>query len=79
MDLVVNKAARNERIKITATWFNGAAVVALAVGCFAPIVAFVTSTAHIPLRNLNLLVGARFFLSVSLHWAARKVLRGFEE
>ena len=75
----MNKAARNERIKITATWFNGAAVAAMAVGCFAPIVAFVTSTAHIPLRDLNLLVTAWLFLSAGLHLAARWILRGIEE
>ncbi len=75
----MNKAARNERIKITATWFNGAAVAALAVGCFAPIVAYVTSSTHIPLGDLNLLVAAWLFMSVSLHLAARRVLRRIEE
>lgn len=75
----MNKAARNERIKITATWFNGAAIAAVAVGCFAPIVAFITSTTHIPGRDLNLLVAAWLFVSVGLHLAARMVLRRIEE
>ena len=75
----MNKTARNERIKITATWFNGAAIAALAVGCFAPIVAFITSTAHVPLGDLNLLVAAWLFVSVGLHLAARMVLRRIEE
>jgi hypothetical protein len=75
----MNKAARNERIKITATWFNGAAVAALAVGCFAPIVAYVTSSTHVPLGDLNLLVAGWLALSVSLHFAARIVLRRIEE
>lgn len=75
----MNKSARNERIKITATWFNSAAVAALAVGCFAPIVAYVTSSTQIPLGDLNLLVAAWLFMSVSLHFAARMVLRRIEE
>ena len=75
----MNKSARNERIKITATWFNGASVAALAVGCFTPIVAYVTSSAHIPLADLNLLVTAWLFMSISLHLAARRVLRRIEE
>lgn len=75
----MNKAARNERIKITATWFNGASVAALAVGCFAPIVAFVTTQTHVPVTDLNLLVAAWLVLSVSLHLAARIVLRRIEE
>jgi hypothetical protein len=38
-----NKAARNERIKITAARLNGASIAALAVGCFAPITAAITA------------------------------------
>ena len=75
----MNKAARNERIKITATWFNGAAIAAIAIGCFAPITAFLSATTPIPLRDLNLLVASWLSLSVSLHFAARMTLVRIEE
>lgn len=75
----MNKAARNERIKLTATWLNGAGVAALAVGCFAPIVAFITSQTHVPVGDLNLLIAAWLLISVSLHLAGRIVLRRIEE
>lgn len=75
----MNKAARNERLKITATWLNGAAIAALAVGCFAPITGFITSTVAIPVSRLNWLVLAWLLGSFSLHMAARLVLRRIEE
>ncbi|MCJ2088814.1 amino acid transporter [Methylobacterium sp. E-005] len=75
----MNKAARNERIKLTATGLNGAAVAARAVGCFAPIVTSITSTASIALTGLNGLVMTWLSLSVGLHLVGRRVLRRIEE
>lgn len=74
-----NKAARNERIKITAAWLNVASIAALAVGCFAPITAFVTSSAPIPIGQLNLPVAGWLAVAAGLHPASRVTLRRIEE
>ena len=68
------RAVHNERVKVTANWFNGSAIAAVAVGCFAPITAFVTSQPSAPLEPLNVLVSGWLFLSVSLHFASRITL-----
>ena len=75
----INRTARNERIKTTAAGFNGAGIAAVAVGCFAPITAFVTSSVPIPTAQLNILVAGWLFMSVALHFAARMTLRRLEE
>ena len=69
------KALHNERVKITANWLNGSAIAAVAVGCFAPITAFISSQASAPLGPLNALVAGWLLLSVSLHFASRIALR----
>ena len=61
----MNKAARNEFIKLMATWLNGAAIAALAVGCFAPITGYVTATTAISPRLLATLVGGWLIISVA--------------
>ncbi len=75
----MNKAARNERIKLTATGLNSAAAAALAVGCFAPIVIFITSATSIALAGLNVLVMTWLSPSVGLHRVGRRVLRRIAE
>ena len=75
----MNKAARNERLKITATWLNGAAVAALAVGCFAPITGFLMSASSAPLRVLLPILVGWFSVGTGLHFVARQILRRIEE
>lgn len=75
----MNKAARNERVKITANWFNGAAIAALAVGGFGPITSFIAFTSPISPPTLILMVTGWVFASVALHLAARRTLRRIEE
>lgn len=62
----------NERTKLTATWLNGIAIAAIAVGAIAPSIAAVTGTTS------PLLAGALalFWLLVGtgLHFAARAIL-----
>jgi hypothetical protein len=75
----MNKTARNERVKITANWFNGAAIAAVAVGGFAPITAYIGSNTSISATTLNGMVAGWLFLSVALHFAARLTLGRIEE
>ncbi len=75
----MNKAARNERRKLTATWFNGAAIAALAVGGFAPITGYATTTTTISPIVLLFLVGGWFLVSLTLHLVARRTLERIEE
>lgn len=75
----MNKAARNERRKLTATWFNGAAIAALAVGCFAPITGFMTATTPISAVLLGSLVMCWLLASAILHVAARAFAGRIEE
>ena len=75
----MNKAARNERITLTATWLNGAAVAALAVGCLAPIVTSITSTASIALTGLNVSAMTWLSQSVGHHLVGRRVVRRIGE
>ena len=77
--MTLNKAARNERLKITATWLNGAAVAALAVGCFAPITGFMMSASTAPLRVLLPILAGWFVVGTVLHMVAREILRRIEE
>lgn len=75
----LGKSARNERTKITATWLNGAAIAALAVGCFAPITASFTAAAQFQGEALVILVAGWLGISAVLHLAARRTLRRIEE
>lgn len=63
----------NEQTKLTATWLNGIAIAAVAVGGIAPSIAAVTGTTSAPLAAALalfwLLVGA------GLHFSARTVLK----
>ena len=75
----MNKAARNEQLKITATWLNGAAIAALAVGCFAPITGYATAaTAIVPPLLVALVIGW-LLVSAALHLGARAIAGRIEE
>lgn len=75
----LNKAARNEQVKIAATWLNSASVAALAVGCFAPVVGFFSGGGQAPPAQLIGVVAGFLFISVALHYAASRTLRRIEE
>ena len=75
----MNKAARNERVKITANWFNGAAIAAVAVGGFAPATSYILSASPYPVLMLNAVFAGWLLISIGLHLGARLILRGIEE
>ena len=75
----MNKAARNERRKLTATWLNGGAIAALAVGCFAPITSYATSMTAMPVQTLGPLVVCWLAISAALHLLGRSILGRLEE
>jgi hypothetical protein len=66
----------NERTKLTATYFNGAAISIFAIGGFAPVVA---GFGH-GLETLTISSGLTSIVCIStsivLHFLARRVLRG---
>jgi Na+-driven multidrug efflux pump len=70
----LSTTARNEQIKLAATYLNGAAIAALAVGCFAPITAVVMSTAQPNPGRFIGLIGCWIILSFVLHFGARRIL-----
>jgi hypothetical protein len=74
---VDNKLVRNERRKLSGTYFNGAALAVLGVGGFTPIVA-VAQSARPSLAAFAVVVCC-ILASASLHWLARYVLGGLEE
>ena len=74
---MANKLVRNEQRKLSATYFNGAALAVMGVGGFTLIVAIAQSAQPSP---------AAFVVVVSCMWAraslpcpARRLLRGLEE
>jgi hypothetical protein len=76
----MNKAARNERAKLTATWLNGVSIAAVAVGGIGPTVAVIIGTvAPLVIRDVLLAGIAWLLLALSLHMAGRMILRRIEE
>jgi hypothetical protein len=73
----VNKAVRNERLKISATYVNGIAIAVMAIGCFAPVIS-VAQSGQVALGPFGL-AAICFTGSVILHWVARMLLGGMEE
>lgn len=74
----LNKAARNEQRKITATFINGGAIATFAIGVFTPVIQFFAGTVNSNLSQFVLVVVC-IVLAMALHWVARYVLRGMEE
>ena len=78
----VQKIVQNERVKLTASYLNSGAGAFFAAGVVAPLAAAVfglTGTAS-SVPTLTLAFGALIFfiVSVSLHVAARYVLKGLK-
>lgn len=71
--LPLSKSARNERIKLTATFLNGIGVACVAVGGLAPLIALGNGTVH-PGPVIYGLMAACVAAAVCLHLVARSVL-----
>lgn len=68
---------RNEQTKLTATWLNGIAIAAIAVGTIAPSTAAIVGTAA---PAAAIIVGLVWFIAgCGLHVLARLMLRGLRE
>ena len=64
---------RNEQTKLTATWLNGVAIGAVAIGGIAPFAAVILGTSNF----VSTVLSAMFWIAfgLALHWGARQVLR----
>lgn len=77
----MNKSARNERRKITATYTNAVASAIIAVGILAPIAAVFYGGASSTVGGVNFVSGfvVCIIASLGLHWLARRFLKAVEE
>ncbi len=67
---------RNERLKLAAAYLNGIAIALLAIGGFAPLIAFVTGGAATTGQTAFALLTVCAMASVTLHYAASFLLKG---
>jgi hypothetical protein len=77
----MNKTVRNERRKLTASWFNAIATALLAAGLFAPAASQIYSFGSDRVDQTLVLVSSAVCLAVSvaLHLVGRQLLGGLEE
>ena len=71
------KAVHNERLKLTATFLNGAAIAAIGIGTITPAVAFVLNLQNLRQSGagpVGFLALALLAVGIFLHWLARKLL-----
>ena len=73
----MNKAARNEQLKLSATFLNGIAVALFAIGVFGPIFSFAQS--GVVSLAMTLLAPGCGFVGFALHLFGRRLLEGIEE
>jgi hypothetical protein len=73
----LNKAARNERRKLTATFVNGLAIAVFAIGGVTQILG-VAQSSRLPLPTL-FLIASCVLIGAALHWFGRFILGGMEE
>ena len=73
----MNKAARNEQLKLSATFLNGIAVALFAIGVFGSVFSFAQS-GEIPLVTALLAPGCGL-VGFALHLLGRRLLEGIEE
>ena len=74
----MSKAARNEQLKLTATYLNGIAIAFITVGVLAPMVGLLTGALTSALAGAVLAVGC-IVISLGIHFVARQTLRRLEE
>jgi len=68
---------RNERTKLTATYFNGVAIAIFAVGALAPSINATDSQARFwPVVAPTIVIC--LLISATLHFVARRILKGLE-
>jgi hypothetical protein len=77
----MNKTVRNERRKLTASWFNTIATALLAAGLFAPAASQIYGFGWNRVDQTLVLVSSAVCLAVSvgLHLMGRQLLGGLEE
>ncbi|RWX75211.1 amino acid transporter [Neorhizobium lilium] len=75
----MSNLVRNERTKLTATYFNGAAVAVAAVGTLAPLISSLNTPAGIPNLSTAISCLVCLFASGILHFIARRLLKGLIE
>ena len=77
----MNKTVRNERLKLTASWFNAIATALLAAGLFAPAASQIYGFGSNRVDQTLVLVSSAVCLAVSvrLHLMGRQLLGGLEE
>jgi hypothetical protein len=68
----------NERIKLTATYFNGIAIAIFAIGGLAPVIAGLSATGVGITARTALLVLSCFFVFGTLHYVSRTLLKGLQ-
>ncbi len=73
----MNKAARNEQLKLSATFLNGVAVALFAIGVFGPMFSYAQS-GQVPLITALLAPGCGL-VGFALHLFGRRLLEGIEE
>ena len=75
-------AARNEQLKLTATWLNAISVAFMATGVIAPVLAnlygFNTSSISNVLYDRLIVAFVCFLGSLVLHYSGRRILRGIK-
>jgi hypothetical protein len=69
---------RNERTKLTATYFNGIAIAVFVVGGFAPLVTSFSSSASGPTFATSVMALICLLASGVVHYAARMLLKGLQ-
>jgi hypothetical protein len=77
----MNKTARHERRKLTASYLNTVGAAVLVVGGLAPLASIVYGNGPNPINSVTLTVGSTICIVVSLalRWLARSLLEGIEE
>ncbi|HTJ58573.1 MAG TPA: amino acid transporter [Devosiaceae bacterium] len=75
----VGKLARNERIKLSATYLNGVAIALMTAGVLAPLLGVIAAGNAVHPGPLYSVVVSCMFASGGLHLVARTLLRGLVE
>ena len=77
----LNKSARNEQRKLTATFFNAISSGTVLAALVAPFIGFGLGTIHANTNILNVLALSGFGLTVAfmVHMFARRLLKGLED
>jgi hypothetical protein len=69
---------RNERTKLTATYFNGVAIAIFAIGALAPSINAASAQARLwPVVAPTIVIC--ILISATLHFVARRILKGLED